>query len=78
MLFESADKDKDGKLNSKEYLSFSHPEEDTEMHETVLNQILEQRDANNDGKIDFQEYMGDRGKDQSKDWLMGKFENEEI
>ena len=28
------------------------------------------QDKNNDGKIDFQEYVGDRAKDQNKDWLM--------
>ena len=40
----------------------------------VLERAKTAKDKNNDGKIDFQEYIGDRGKDQSKDWLVGEKE----
>merc|ERR1719414_1934951 len=35
----------------------------------VLTLTLKAKDKNGDGKVDFQEYVGDRGKDQTKDWL---------
>ncbi len=70
ILFDSADKNHDGKLTKEEYLSFTHPEEDKEMIRPVLEMTVKAKDRNGDGKIDFQEFMGDRGKDQSKDWLV--------
>ena len=72
MLFNAADKNKDGWLNKDEFVSFSHPEDDEEMHEYVITQVLKDKDANNDGEVDFQEYMGDRGKDHTKEWLVGE------
>ncbi len=60
-LFETADINKDGKLNSQEFLSFTHPEEAPHMLEVILRQTLEEKDTNKDGFIDFQEYIGDRG-----------------
>jgi hypothetical protein len=57
-----------------EFLSFTHPEEDTAMVRPVLELTVKAKDRNGDGKIDFQEYVGDRGKDQSKDWLVGEKE----
>lgn len=70
ILFEAADKNQDGKLSQLEFLSFTHPEEDAEMIRPVLSLTKKAKDLNNDGKIDFQEYVGQRGKDQSKEWLV--------
>lgn len=70
VLFQSADKNGDDKLDSAEFLSFSHPEEVDSMHDTVVAQVLKEKDVNQDGKIQFQEYVGDRGKDQNKEWLV--------
>lgn len=74
ILFEAADKDNDGSLTKTEFLSFTHPEEDAEMIRPVLTLTLRAKDTNNDGKISFQEYIGERGKDQSKEWLMAEKE----
>jgi Ca2+-binding EF-hand superfamily protein len=70
ILFQAADKDADGKLTKSEFLSFTHPEEDAEMIRPVLAMTKRAKDLNNDGKVDFQEYVGERGKDQTKEWLM--------
>lgn len=70
ILFKAADKNKDGRLDKTEFLSFSHPQEDIQMHETVFQHILTEKDLNGNGVIDFQEYIGDRGRDQSKEWLV--------
>merc|ERR1712141_468425 len=69
ILFEAADKDHNGHLSEDEFLSFTHPEEDNEMIRPVLTLTLKAKDKNGDGKVDFQEYVGDRGKDQTKDWV---------
>eukprot|EP00096_Caligus_rogercresseyi_P001308 TRINITY_DN1207_c0_g1_i1.p1 TRINITY_DN1207_c0_g1~~TRINITY_DN1207_c0_g1_i1.p1 ORF type:complete len:324 (+),score=121.56 TRINITY_DN1207_c0_g1_i1:87-1058(+) len=68
-LFSAADKDNDGRLSTEEFLSFTHPEEDPSMSPHVVNQILKERDGNSDGKLDFQEYIGARGRDMDKDRL---------
>lgn len=60
-LFQTADVNKDGTLNAEEFLAFTHPEEAPHMLEVILRQTLEEKDANKDGFIDFQEYIGDRG-----------------
>lgn len=72
ILFDAADKNSDGNLDRFEFLSFSHPEEDISMHEIVVNQVLKQKDVNGDGFVDFQEYIGDRGRDQSKEWIVAE------
>ena len=72
ILFHAADRDGDGKLDQKEFISFSHPEDDEQMHATVVQQVLNDKDKNGNGEVDFQEYMGDRGKDQSKEWLVAE------
>lgn len=61
-MFEMADKDKDGFLTRKEFILFTHPEEYPEMFPLILEQTLRDKDKNNDGYIDFQEYMGEKGK----------------
>ena len=70
ILFQAADKDSDGKLTKSEFLSFTHPEEDAEMIRPVLTLTLSAKDSNQDGKINFQEYIGERAKDQTKEWLV--------
>lgn len=74
ILFQAADKDRDGKLTKTEYLAFTHPEEDPEMIRPVLALTLKSKDKNGDGKIDFKEYVGDRAKDQTKEWLVDEKE----
>ncbi|XP_050698725.1 reticulocalbin-2-like isoform X2 [Eriocheir sinensis] len=61
-LFNAADKNIDGRLDEEEFLAFSHPEEHPDMLPVILEQTLEEKDTNKDGNIDFQEYIGDKGK----------------
>lgn len=60
-LFNAADQNIDGRLDDKEFLAFTHPEENPDMLPVILQQTLEEKDTNNDGVIDFQEYIGDSG-----------------
>lgn len=60
-LFEAADKNRDGHLDRKEILSFTHPEEDPTMLPIIFEQTLQEKDSNEDGFIDFKEYIGERG-----------------
>jgi Ca2+-binding EF-hand superfamily protein len=61
-LFLAADKNNDGFLDQKEYVSFSHPEEDQSMLPIIYQQTLAAKDTDGDGQINFKEYIGDRGK----------------
>ena len=64
ILFEAADKDKNKQLTEDEFLSFSHPEEDLEMTNAVLECAKHIKDKNNNGRIDYEEFIGDNpGKD---------------
>jgi len=79
ILFEAADKNKDGSLNKAEFLMFSHPEEHPDMLPVILKQTLQDKDTDGDGFISFQEFIGDRAKHQDKEWLITekeKFDNE--
>jgi len=69
-LFLGADRNKDGYLDMKEYLHFTHPEEEPDMLPIVLKQTLDDKDKNHDGQIDFKEYVGDRGKEKTQEWLI--------
>lgn len=87
-LFLAADVNGDNKLSPKEFLSFSHPEEDQSMRPHVLTQVcqcctywilpnneskvLKEKDADNNGELSFQEYVGDRGHDKDKEWLISE------
>jgi len=71
-LFLAADENKDDKLNQKEFLSFSHPEEDLSMRPHVLTQVLNEKDFDKNGELSFQEYVGDRGQDKDKEWLIAE------
>lgn len=61
-LFHAADKNKDGYLDEKEHLAFTHPEEDPDMLPVIYQQTLDDKDKNGDGLIDFKEFIGERGK----------------
>ena len=70
---------RDGRLDTKEYLAFTHPEEDPSMKPHVLRQVLDEKDADKDGELSFQEYIGLRGQDKDKEWLIeekDRFDNE--
>ena len=60
-LFTAADVNIDGKLDAKEFLSFTHPEEDPKMLNILLEQTLAEKDTDKDGAISFQEFIGDKG-----------------
>lgn len=62
ILFEAADKNKDGSLNKAEFFMFSHPEEHPDMLPVILKQTLQDKDTDGDGFISFQEFIGERGK----------------
>lgn len=75
LLFFSADVNGDEKLDRKEYVAFSHPEDHPHIMRTpVIQSAMKSKDLNQDGKLDFQEFVGDRGKDQDKDWLVSEKE----
>lgn len=60
-MFDFADKNKDGALDKREFLLFSHPEEHAEMFPLIVQQTLEEKDTNKDGFLDFQEFIGNKG-----------------
>ena len=64
ILFSAADKNKDGYLDRVEFVLFTHPEEHPEMLPHILQNTLDEKDTNKDGQIDFQEFLGERGKTQ--------------
>ena len=85
----AADISGDGSLDVKEFLSFSHPEEDPAMRPHVLaqvylsaeiqhpnfsGQVLKEKDTDGDGELSFQEYVGDRGQGKDKEWLISEKE----
>ncbi|KAK9510594.1 hypothetical protein O3M35_005340 [Rhynocoris fuscipes] len=79
VMFEFADKNKDGSLDKVEFVPFSHPEEHPEMLPLILKNTLEDKDINGDGEIDFQEFIGEKARDQDKEWLISeksKFDHE--
>lgn len=49
---------------------FTNPEEHKEMHQFLINQTLREKDLNKDGSIDFNEYIGERGKLMAR-WSQG-------
>lgn len=70
MMWEVADINGDNVLEGDEWVAFSHPEEHPVMLPIILNQTLRERDLDHDRSISFQEYIGDRGKDRDKQWLL--------
>ncbi|XP_030027423.1 reticulocalbin-2 isoform X2 [Manduca sexta] len=78
-MWAAADKDGDGILDAREFEVFSNPEEHAVMHPFLVNQTLREKDANKDGVVDFEEYIGERGSQQDKAWLVAekdKFDHE--
>jgi len=57
--FKKADKDTDGKLNSDEFASFLHPENDESMKDIVVDETMEDIDKDKDGYVSLDEYIGD-------------------
>ena len=54
-------------MDRKEYVAFSHPEDHPHiMRAPVIQSVMKNRDKNQDGKLDFQEFVGERAKDQDK------------
>lgn len=71
-MFAAADIDNDGSLSLDEHLKFHHPEEHPEMWPVILKQTLRDKDLNNDGIINFQEFVGDSGRNHDKEWLISE------
>ncbi|CAB3231518.1 unnamed protein product [Arctia plantaginis] len=67
-----ADANSDGQLELDEFQAFTNPEEHEEMHPFLINQTLSDKDTNIDGVIDFMEYIGERGQQQDKEWLVAE------
>merc|ERR1711890_210193 len=44
------------------------------MRTPVIQSVMKAKGTNQAGKLDFQEFVGDRGKDQDKDWLVSEKE----
>ena len=58
---------KDGKLDRREYVVFAHPESYQDiMKAPAIESIMSSKDKNQDGKINFEEFVGQRGKDNDK------------
>jgi len=75
VLFFAADVNGDFKLDRKEYVAFSHPEDHPDiMRIPVIQNVMKSKDKNYDGKLDFQEFVGERGKDQDKEWIVSEKE----
>ena len=64
---QAADLNKDGKLDRREYVVFAHPENYQDiMKAPAIESIMASKDKNQDGKINFEEFVGQRGKDNDK------------
>ncbi|KAL4720853.1 hypothetical protein ACJJTC_016722 [Scirpophaga incertulas] len=78
-MFKAADINGDGSLDLFEFEVFTNPEEHASMHPHLVNQTLREKDTNNDGRIDFNEFIGDRGSTEDKEFLVAerdKFDHE--
>lgn len=68
--FEAADLNKDSYLDKEEFKAYTHPEETPRMFPLLLKQALADKDIDGDGYINFQEFIGDRGKSRDKEWVI--------
>lgn len=73
-MFELADGDKNDLLDREEFVMFISPEEHPTMLPLLLNQTLMEKDRNGDGVINFQEFLGDSGREHDKPWLLAEKE----
>ncbi|XP_043272730.1 reticulocalbin-2 [Venturia canescens] len=77
--FNLADLNNDGLLDKEEFKAYTHPEETPRMYPLLLQQALEEKDTDKDGSISFQEFLGNRAKNEDKEWLIvekDKFDHE--
>lgn len=77
--FNLADLNNDGLLDKEEFKAYTHPEETPRMYPLLLEQALEEKDTDKDGSISFQEFLGNRAKNEDKEWLLvekDKFDHE--
>lgn len=70
VMFNQSDANQDGVLNQDEFVVFLSPEEHPQMLPLILQQTLRDKDSNGDGKIDFQEFIGNNGRNHDKEWLI--------
>lgn len=78
-MWQAADTNNDGSLDSKEWIAFSHPEEHPSMLPIILEQTLRDKDKDGDKSISFQEFVGERAHEHDKEWLQvekDKFDND--
>lgn len=71
-MWDAADTNKDGVLDSQEWIAFSHPEEHPTMLPIILQQTLNEKDMDGDGAISFQEFIANRGSDLNKEALLAE------
>ncbi|KAG7199685.1 hypothetical protein KM043_014272 [Ampulex compressa] len=74
-MFEAADVNDDGYLDTEEFKAYTHPEETPRMLPLLLKQALEDKDSDKDGFISFQEFIGNRAKAEDKEWLLTEKDN---
>ncbi|KAL7071023.1 hypothetical protein ACQ4LE_009976 [Meloidogyne hapla] len=71
--FASADLNGDLKLTFDEFEAFQNPEHAQHMHDTLIQNTLNEKDTNKDGKIDLAEFMGDLVNEQPKsEWFLSE------
>ncbi|XP_068621185.1 reticulocalbin-2 [Battus philenor] len=73
-MWNLSDKDGNNKLDLEEFEVFSNPEEHEEMWPFLVNQTMREKDTDSDGVIDFTEFIGDRGSQHDKEWLLSEQE----
>lgn len=73
-MFKASDLNKDGVLDSEEFVMFNSPEEHPQLLPVVLNQTLRDKDLDGDGKISFQEFLGESARHHDKEWLISEKE----
>ncbi|KAG1653094.1 Reticulocalbin-2 [Nymphon striatum] len=78
LLFEIADSNNDGVLDSKEFVAFTNPEEHKHMYPALYKRTMEEKDKNNDGFISQDEFIGEFGHKNEEQYLIEKdrFEKE--
>ena len=58
-LWNAADLNKDGVLDSEEFSAFNSPEEFQRMHKTIYEQMMSKKDKNKNGFLEFEEFLTD-------------------